>query len=223
MDENKNKNNNLGKSQLQVEGSKYEEPLAQEHITRKIDLPVAYGKDRIVAMVRDPWWFFVYWEITANNEKSVREEMQRQGHHFEKSIIRIYDITGVKDANPKQANSYFDIDLKAMVRNWYVDIGSPGRQFCVEIGLMAKQGVFYVLARSNVIRTPRFGMSDILDTAWMLSEEEYWWLFGVSGGFGVGKSSLEMKELFQRQLKEWISSGGIGVFSLSSHMLQQKR
>jgi len=77
-----------------------------------------------------------------------------------------------------------------------------GRSWCIELGLLSREGGFYPILRSNVVRTPRFGMSDILDASWMFIREEYWWLFGVSGGFDVGKSSLEMKELFQRQMKE---------------------
>ena len=28
------------------------------------ELPSGYGKDRIVAMVRDPFWIHCYWELT---------------------------------------------------------------------------------------------------------------------------------------------------------------
>lgn len=212
---------NLKNGQIEIEASKYE-PFGDEHITRAINLPSSYGKDRIIAMVRDPWWIHAYWEITPQREKAIRDEIERSGKHFEKTILRIYDITGVKDFDGKNANSFFDITLENLARNWYVDIGAPGKRLCIDIGIMTKEGVFFLLARSNIITTPRFGMSDILDAAWMLSEEDYWWLFGVSGGFGVGKSSMEMREMFQKQLREWVSSGGM-LFSLSSNMLVQKR
>lgn len=211
----------LDKEQMEVEASKFGQPFATaEHISRIINLPSGYGKDRIVAMVRDPWWIFVYWEITPARQRAVMDDLKRKGRNFKGTVLRIYDITGISNFDGKNAKSHFDILLKDVAGNWYVDIGSPGKRWCVEIGLLAEEVDFYALARSNIIDTPRFGMSDILDESWMLSEEEYWWLFGASGGFDVGKSSLEMRELFQRQLKEWISSGGI--FSLGSHILQQK-
>ncbi|MEW6008749.1 MAG: DUF4912 domain-containing protein [Candidatus Omnitrophota bacterium] len=211
---------NLSKEQMNVESVKFQVPFTAEHISRKIELPHRYGKDRIIAMTRDPWWIFTYWEITPAKEKAIREAIEHNGEHFEKSVLRIYDITGMPDFKPGRQNSFFDIALKDLAKNWYVDVGAPGRRWCVEIGMLSREGNFYALATSNIINTPRFGMSDIFDEAWMLSEEEYWWLFGASGGFDVGKSSLEMKELFLRQLKEWISSGGL--ISLGSFVLQKK-
>jgi hypothetical protein len=52
-------------------------------------------------------------------------------------------------------------------------------------------------------------MSDQLDVEWMMPEEEYWKMFSLSGGFGVGKGSLEVRELIKRRLEEQVSSGGI--------------
>lgn len=28
------------------------------------ELPARYGKDQIVALVKDPYWLYVYWEVT---------------------------------------------------------------------------------------------------------------------------------------------------------------
>lgn len=219
-----NKNNNkktLTQEQIRQETTKFSHPSMEEHLTRQINLPSAYNKDRIIAMVRDPWWVFAYWEITPENENSVRNKIRQAGHNFDRSVLRIYDITGVPNFDGSNAKGYFDISLKDLARNWYIDVGAPAKRWCIEIGMVSKEGGFYALARSNIISTPRFGMSDVLDAEWMLSDEEYYWLFGVSGGFGIGKSSMEMKELFKKRLEEWISSGAI--FSLSSHILQQKR
>jgi hypothetical protein len=208
----------LVQGQTEVGISKFGPFLEHEHISRAIRLPSGYNKDRIVAMVRDPWWIFAYWEITRETEEYVNNEIRRHGKHSVKSILRVYDITAVKGFNGKNANSYFDIVLKDMARNWYIDVGSPGRTWCVEIGIVTEKNDFYVLARSNIVNTPRFGISDILDETWMLSEEEYFRIFGASCGLDVvGKSSLEMKELFQRHLMEWVSSGGITSFA--SHIL----
>lgn len=192
--------------------------LAQEHISRNINLPSGYGKDRIVAMVRDPWWIFVYWEITPQREGALRKEMEGKGEFFDRSVLRIYDITEVGTFAGAHAHKFFDITLQNMAKNWYADIGYPGRQWCVEIGLLSTNGNFYALARSNIVTTPRFGMSDILDAAWMISEDEYWQLFG---DFDLGKSSLEMKEWFKKRLQEWVSSGGI--VSFASHIFPQRR
>lgn len=211
----------LAKDQIQVGISKFSPSLSEEHISREINLPSGYGKDRIVAMVRDPWWIFVYWEITPQREEQVKEQIKKNKQNFKESILRVYDVVDATEFNRNKINNYFDITLKDMARNWYVDMGSPGRHWCVEIGLVSKEGDFYALAKSNIVTTPRFGISDILDEQWMLSQEECWWLLGASSGFDLGKSSQEMRQLFLRQLKEWISSGAL--FSFGSHILQQKK
>lgn len=185
------------------------------NITRAIDLPHNYGKDRIVAMIRDPWWIFVYWEITKERLDSVQAQLKDNNDNFKESVLRVYEM---QEGNQSK---YFDITIQNMARNWYIDVGSPGKSWCIEIGLVSQQGNFYMLARSNVITTPPFGMSEVQDETWALTEDEYWWSVGVSGGFDVGKSSFEMKELFQKQLQSWVSSGGL--FTLGSHIVQHSK
>jgi len=210
----------MEEGQREVELSKFGPFLEYEHISRAIRLPTGYNKDRIVAMVRDPWWVFVYWEITPQREASVLEELKRRGLRPLRTILRVYDITGVRGFDGNNANSSFDITINNAARNWYIDVGSPGRTWCIAIGILAEKDEFYILARSNIVNTPRFGMSDILDETWMLSEEEYYRIFGASCGLDVvGKSSFEIKELFKRHLMEWISSGGITSFA--SHILRR--
>lgn len=211
----------LFEEQTRVEASKFE-PFHDEHISRDIRLPAGYGKDKIIAIARDPWWFFSYWEITPERENWMREEMSRRGHNYERSILRVYDVTDIKDFNGKNANSYFDIVLQNLSRCWYIDVSSPERSFLVDIGMMTREGEFYVLARSNTISMPRFGASNVFDEQWMLSDEDYWLLYGASGGFGIGKSSGEMKEMILKRMKEWISSKGF-ISSFFSRALRERK
>lgn len=177
--------------------------------TRKeFRFPQGYGDNKIVAMARDPWWIFVYWEIRKDKEEEVISKLSSSGDGPEKSILRVYDVTGIS-FNGKNAHSYFDIELKGLAANWYINVNSPDRAWIVDIGIVSKKGGFYVLARSNTIRTPRFGMSDALDAEWMMPEDEYWKMFGLSGGFGVGKGSLEVREVLKKRLEEQITSGAI--------------
>src|SRR5438105_1735089 len=47
----------------QVERSKYEVGVTAKDLSAKVpkDLPGGYGRDRIVVMVRDPYWLHSYW------------------------------------------------------------------------------------------------------------------------------------------------------------------
>lgn len=175
---------------------------------KEFRFPPGYGDNRIVLLVRDPWWVFVYWEIRQDREEEIVRKIETAGDLPAKSILRVYDVTDI-NFNGRNAHSFFDIDLKGLANNWYINVADPNRSWLVDIGIVSKKGSFYLLARSNTVRTPRFGMSDKLDAEWMMPEEEYWRMFGLSGGFGVGKGSLEVRELFKKRLEEQISSGAI--------------
>lgn len=175
---------------------------------KQFRFPPGYGDNRIVILVRDPWWIFTYWEIRRDREEDVINKIRSSGDEAVKSILRVYDVTDV-NFNGRNANSYFDIDLKGLANNWYINVGSPDRSWLVDIGIVTKKGNFYLLARSNSVRTPRYGMSEKLDAEWMVPEDEYWKMFGLSGGFGVGKGSLEVRELFKKRLEEQISSAQV--------------
>ncbi len=175
---------------------------------REFRFPPGYGDNKIVLLVRDPWWVFAYWEIRRDKEEDTRRSIENSGDSVDKSILRVYDVTNV-NFNGRNAHSYFDIELKGLASNWYINVGAPDKNWVVDIGILTKKGSFYPLARSNSVRTPRFGMSDQLDAEWMMPEDEYWKMFGLSGGFGVGKGSLEVREMFKKRLEEQISSQAI--------------
>lgn len=170
--------------------------------------PPGYGDNKIVLLVRDPWWIFAYWEVRKDREDDIARKISDSGDERERSILRVYDVTGV-NFNGHNANAYFDIELKDLVSNWYINVSSPDRSWVVDIGVLTKKGAFYLLARSNMVHTPRFGMSEQLDAEWMIPEDEYWKMFGLSGGFGVGKGSLEVREIINKRLEEQITSGAI--------------
>jgi hypothetical protein len=170
--------------------------------------PPGYGDNKIVLLVRDPWWIFAYWEIRQDKEFQIRRQIENAGDSPEKSVLRVYDVSDV-NFNGSNAHSFFDIELKGLANNWYINVGTPNRSWVVDIGIVSGKGSFYMLARSNTVRTPRFGMSDTLDAEWMMPEEDYWRMFGLSGGFGVGKGSLEVREMFKKHLEEQISSAAI--------------
>lgn len=183
--------------------------MAQAGRERKqFRFPSGYGDNKIVLLVRDPWWVFAYWEIRRDKEDDIRRKIESSGEKAQKSILRVYDVTDI-NFNGRNAHAYFDIDLKGLASNWYINVNSPDRAWVVEIGIVSDKGNFYALARSNIVRTPRFGMSDQLDAEWMMPEEDSWKMFSLSGGFGVGKGSLEVREMFKKRLEEQVTSGGI--------------
>ena len=175
---------------------------------KEFRFPPGYGDNRIILLVRDPWWLFTYWEVRKDREEEIVRKIESAGEVPAKSVLRVYDVTGV-NFNGRNARSFFDIDLKGLASNWYVNVNAPDSSWVVDIGIVTNKGSFYLLARSNAVRTPRFGMSDQLDAEWMAPEDEFWKMFGLSGGMGIGKGSLEVREMFKRRLEEQVTSGGI--------------
>jgi len=78
----------------QVERSKYEVGVSTKDLSAKVpkDLPAGYGKDRIVVMVRDPYWLHAYWELTRLAVQRA-EAALGQDWHGAKPILRLLDVS----------------------------------------------------------------------------------------------------------------------------------
>ncbi len=191
---------------------------------RSYSIPPGYDDNKVVLMVRDPWTIFSYWEVKKEYEEKIKREIHSKGFEIQKSILRVYDVTdGESDLDSKVA---FCFDLRDWADRWYIHCGSDGRRWLVDVGIMCTNGAFFCLVRSNVVETPRHAMSDVFDYDWMCPEELYYKMFAVTGGFDVGKSSMEMKEMIERHLKSWVTSGGVGSWMFggaSSFMMSSSR
>ncbi|RJP66112.1 MAG: DUF4912 domain-containing protein [Candidatus Abyssobacteria bacterium SURF_17] len=177
-------------------------------------LPHRYGDDRIVAMVRDPYWVFAYWEITPETYERVQQELGDRADGS-RTVLRVYDITGVAFTGDN-ANSHFDVEVVGGADNWYINTGRPNRAFCIDVGLLTPQGTFHTLARSNAVHSPRSGMSEEVDECWMSLEEEFERIYALSGGFQIGKGSLELREMMEKQLRMQLASEAVGsLFSMA--------
>lgn len=154
-------------------------------------IPIGYGDNRIVLMVKDPWWLYAYWEIQPSVERSARAQLLPNEASGLQTILRVYDVTG-RHYPQQPAHASFDISLSGMASNWYIKTDAPNRSFVVEIGLLANTGRFILLARSNVVTPPRYGPSDIIDEEWVTTDEDYWRLFGAAAGMGMGSSQSGM-------------------------------
>ncbi len=196
-----------GQQKAKIEEAKfYLGPAPSCRNAEEFQFPRGYGDNRIVVMIRDPWWLFGYWEIARGKEEEVRNRIYSMGLSPAKSILRVYDATDI-EFNGANAHSSFDIELTGLANNWHINVGKPNRSWIVEIGILASNNEFFMLARSNCVRTPRFGPSEVIDEEWMCLDEDYWKMFALSGGFGMGKASMALKKMFKKRLLEQVTSG----------------
>ena len=206
---------NTGGSPLeeQVERSKYDVGVPTRDLSARVpkDLPAGYGKDRIVCMVRDPYWLHAYWELTRQAVQRA-EAALGQDWHGARPILRLLDVTS-SDTSAAAERTVKDIDIHGGVNNWYIEAPNPPRSFRVDIGYISRSGQFYVLARSNVVSTPRAGMSDALDKNWAdLDAAKADRIYAMSAGFDPTASSLELKQLFEERLRRPLGSPAVTSF-----------
>ncbi|MGF1520646.1 MAG: DUF4912 domain-containing protein, partial [Nodosilinea sp.] len=127
-------------------------------------LPDGYGDSRIVLMARDPQWAYAYWDTPHTH----KEELRRQGG--EHLALRLYDVTGI-NLDHQAPHSLQQVACDEMAREWCMQIPVSDRDYQVEIGYLAGDGRWLVLARSNTIRIPPVYPSDwteehFLTVAW---------------------------------------------------------
>ena len=115
----------------------------------------------------------------------------------------MYDVTGASIEAPL---NFFDIEIHHLNSNWYVDVGEAGREWIAEIGVKTRDGRFFALVRSNLVKTPSFGISEVTDEEWMMPDEMYFKLVGMITGFDATGGSMEMKKLFEKYIRQTVSS-----------------
>ena len=160
-----------------------------------------YTKDRIVVVVRDPYWLHAYWELTHQSVQRA-EAALGQDWHGAKPILRINDVSS-QDTTSTAEGVVRDVEIHGGCNNWYIDVPQPPKSYRVDVGYISKRGQFYVLARSNVVTTPKAGQSDTLDENWSdVDSKQADRLYAMSSGFDPSAGdTLALKEFFEERLR----------------------
>ncbi len=153
------------------------------------------SQDRLVVMVRGPYWLHVYWELTG---RGVGRAQSAMGPHWHatRPMLRVHRV-----AADGTAVLHRDIHIHGGVNHWYVDVDEPPSKFRMEIGYLASNGQFYCLARSNAVTTPPAGTSDSVDRNWAEVDENADRIFAMSGGYSPQGTSQELQELLEERLQ----------------------
>lgn len=139
-----------------------EEERADVGIATYPEIPMEYGVNQVVALVRDPWWIYSYWEVT---HEGIGETHRKLADPESRLALRVYDLSERSDLT-----HFWDIDVDHRIGNWYVDVGKPDRNFLIDIGMKSRSGAFATIARSNSAHTPPAGPSDRFDEEWWSPE-----------------------------------------------------
>lgn len=156
--------------------------------------------DRLVVMVRDPYWLHAYWELAQRSIDRAQAAMGQRWHGA-RPVLRLFRCHG-EAGNVHER----DIPIHGGVNNWYVDVQDPPADFRLEIGYLAEDGFFYCLARSNEVKTPQAGTSDAVDENWTAVAENADRIFAMSGGYSPQGASRELQELLEERLRRPLGS-----------------
>lgn len=167
------------------------------------ELPRSYGLDRLVLMVRDPYWLYAYWEITATRMEEITSRYGPQVWDDSRAVLRVYDVTGV-EFNGINALRFFDCSLNDHSESWHINVPEANRTYCVDMGRLFPDGTFITILRSNSVTTPRDTLSDNLDEQWM-------WIEGIYQTLKInaGVNSLTIAE----EITERMGKAPLGVSS----------
>ena len=161
-------------------------------------------KDRLVLMVRDPYWLQANWEITPNGVHRARAALAEHWH-TSRPILRIIELP---DAGKRSAveRVWKDIAIHGGVSNWYIDVTDPPGSFRAEIGYRATNDRFHALARSNSVTTPKPGATEIIDGNWADVAANSERIYALSGGYDPTPGSDELQELLEERLRRPLGS-----------------
>lgn len=209
-------------SEERIESSKYDVGVPTRDLSDRVprDLPTGYGKDRVVLMVRDPYWLHCYWELTRQAVQRAEAALGEEWH-TSKPILRLLDVSK-RELSATTERPIRDIEIHGGCNNWYIDVSNPPGSFRVDIGYLSRTGRFYVLMRSNIVTTPRAGVSDVIDENWAdLDARKADRIYAMSSGFDPSASSLEVKQLFEERFRRPMGSPAVTSFG-SCHLGQER-
>jgi hypothetical protein len=182
-----------------AETNYYAGPVMQKFAEEKPwEFPGGYDDNKIVLLVRDPHWLYAYWEVNGQRRGEIAREIGAELMGRCRELLRVYD-TG--------SWQHFDLPIDGGARSWYIKVPEPNRTYCVDIGFLTPDGRFITAARSNWVTTPLDRMSDVIDEQWMIPDWER--MYALSGGFGLGRGSEEIREMMRRRLEQESASGWV--------------
>jgi len=170
------------------------------------ELPGWYGSTEITAMVRDPRWIFVYWEITPSCAGRLRNQIGEHTFSMSNTVLRVHDLT-----ESPEGKTYMDIPVETETDNWYIQVPSAGHAYRVAIGKKHLDR-FHPFAESNTVCTPPGNVSDLEDEEYMTVSQ----LYSLCAGYALGESSPAILAGINQRLEH--EMGSPAIISIGSPM-----
>jgi len=138
------------------------EPQASGMVDRGAPIPEHYGMDRVQALVRDPHWLFVYWELKGGNLERMRFKYSSDVINQARWVLKV-------EAPLAFQTQVVDIDLRT--GSWYLRVAPEGR-YRVELGCFTPDGAYECICSSREVQTLRVSISPVVNESWMVLRED---------------------------------------------------
>ncbi|MBX3423798.1 MAG: DUF4912 domain-containing protein [Pirellulaceae bacterium] len=170
--------------------------------------------DRIGLFVRDPYWLHVAWDITRGAVDRAQAALAEQWHSA-RPVIRLMrlDESGVSStAETIQA----EIEINGGVRNWYIPWTGEVASFRVQVGYVAGNRRFHMIAVSNVVRTVAANSAEAVDQHWTNLGAEGEKIYAQSGGYNSELDTGEMKYMLEQRLNRSLGAPALAKLAIAA-------
>ena len=172
--------------------------------------PIVKGQDRLILMVRDPYWLHAHWDITRQSVDRAKASLAENWHTV-KPILRLLKMEDSGTTSNAETVAK-DIEIHGGVRNWYIEVDNPPSRFRMLMGYITAGERFYELARSNTVITPAPGGKSATDDHWADIAKDAEHIYAMSGGYGDDTQTGDLTEVFEEQLKRTMDADVLSQF-----------
>ncbi len=172
-------------------------------------------KDRVVLIVRDPYWMQTYWEITRATVQRASVALADNWHRAQ-PVIRLFEIS---DENATHAVEQMvrDIPVHGGVKNWFIDVGDPPKTYRIALGYVTPNDKFYLIAKSNKVTTPIPSSSDSVDHNWTDIAMNHQKFYALSGGYCEDNANDDLREVFEEKLRRPMTTPMFAQIASGAH------
>ena len=153
-------------------------------------------QDRVIAIIRDPYWIQAYWEVSKSTVARAKVALVDQWHTA-RPVLRLLSVVNDGTANSME-NVVREIPVHGGVRNWFIDVSEPPQSNRIAIGYATEDGKFHLIAKSNEVTTPAPN-TDSFDHNWADIADDFKKFYALSGGYAKTTTN-DLQQVFEEKL-----------------------
>jgi len=151
FDEDRQEREEMYNLAVRIASTKYDVSLIEEldiSTEDEIEIPERYNENRMILMLRDPSWAFLYWDLSEQKRKDIQNRAGVKG-----LFLRIYEMDGsVKSESGVM--DFFDIPVTLDDSRRYINLPERDTCYMAELRISIGENDLQVL-QSNIIETSR--------------------------------------------------------------------